>query len=469
MSEAHDARAQTVVASLAASTDWSPDLSRLKLRNGPAAIAADLPVSDIAAGAYGALALAAAELAAARGGSAPTPLVDRRGAGLALAGNEYLTVDGAAPATWGAITGYYRTGDGRHVYLHGNFDHQRDGLLSVFGVADDRAAMAEALLGWTAAEAEDAAQTQGFCCIMHRSRAAWEAHPQCAALAAGPVVAITPGAEAAAAPLRAVTGDGPLSGLRVLDLSRIIAGPMGGRALAELGADVIRISAPDLPFVEGVVIDTGFGKRNAYADLRTADGRATLAALAQEAEVVIDGFRPGALAAKGFDVGDLRRLNPDLVVVELSAFSDVGPWAGRRGYDTYVQAATGFAAIGPDGAPRRLACQPLDYLTGCFVAFAAIRLLIRRAAGGGGGSAELSLARTAIWLWEMADALGPETASPARNATRDDVEAEGRLRRMESAFGVLSALAPPYGFEERPARWDRPSGRLGADPARWSG
>lgn len=469
MNEPADARAQTVVASLAASTDWSPDPSALNVRPGPAAIAADPPVSDIAAGAYGALALAAAELSAARGGPDLTPMIDRRGAGLALAGNEYLTVDGAAPATWGAITGYYRTGDGRHVHLHGNFDHQRDGLLSVFGVADDPAAVAAALLGWTAAEAEETAQARGFCCIMHRSREEWEAHPQRAALAARPVVAITPGAEAAAAPLKTVTGDGPLSGLRVLDLSRIIAGPMGGRALAELGAEVIRISAPDLPFVEGVLIDTGFGKRNAYADLRTADGRATLAALAREADVVIDGFRPGALAAKGFGVDDLHRFNPDLVVVELSAFSDVGPWAGRRGYDTYVQAATGFASIGPDGAPKRLACQPLDYLTGCFVAFAAIRCLMRRATGGGGASAEMSLARTAIWLWEMADALGPEPAPPARNATRKEVEAEGRLRKMESAFGVLSALAPPYGFEERPARWDRPSGRLGDDPARWGG
>ncbi|MEM8755006.1 MAG: CoA transferase, partial [Pseudomonadota bacterium] len=318
------------------------------------------------------------------------------------------------------------------------------------------------------AAAEEAAQAEGFLCIRWRSRAEWEAHPQRAALAAAPGVDFRPGPSGAAAPLRAPAGRAALSGLRVLDLSRIIAGPMGGRALAELGAEAIRVSAPDLPFVEGIVIDTGFGKRSAYADLNTAEGRETLAALVAEADVAIDGFRPGALAAKGFGREEMRALNPDLVHVSLSAFGEVGPWAGRRGYDTYVQAATGFAAAGPDGAPQRLACQPLDYLTGCLVAFAAVRGLSERAEGRGGASADLSLARTAMWLWETADAIGDDPAPPERNATWEKAREEGRLREMESVYGALAALAPPYGFEEIDALWRRPPGRLGADAPRWS-
>lgn len=462
------ARALAVLDALAEETGWTPDVGALTVNDGPAAIATDHPVSDIAAGTFGALALAARAVGAARGLDPFSPVVDRRHAGLALAANEYLTVDGARPATWGEITGYYRTGDGGHVYLHGNFPHQRDGLLDVFAAANDRDSVAAALSRWTAAEAEEAAQARGFCCMMHRSRAAWEAHPQHAALARRPVADIAPRAGAAARALRPPTGSGPLSGIRVLDLSRIIAGPMAGRALAELGAEVLRISAPDLPFVEGVVIDTGFGKRNAHADLAAETGRAALAALARDADVVIDGFRPGALAAKGFGPADFAALNPDIVHVSLSAFSDVGPWAGRRGYDTYVQAGVGLAAPGPDGAPRRLACQPLDYLSGCLIAFAACRLLEGRARGGAGGAAKLALARTAIWFWAMSDRIGPEAAPPPRNASRDTVAAEGRLREMESAFGRLSALGPPYGFREFDAPWARPSGRLGADPAAWT-
>ncbi|MEM8755999.1 MAG: CoA transferase, partial [Pseudomonadota bacterium] len=209
-----------VLSALGDAVGWAPEADRLTLRDGPAAIATSLPVSDVAAGAYGALALAAAELAARRGG-ALTPWADRRHAGLALAGNEYLRVGGAAPETWGSITGYHRCGDGGWVYLHGNFPHQRDGLLRVFGAANDRAAMAAALAKWDAAAAEEAAQAEGFLCIRWRSRAEWEADPQRAALAAAPVVDFMPRPSGAAAPLRAPAGRAALSGLRVLDLSRI--------------------------------------------------------------------------------------------------------------------------------------------------------------------------------------------------------------------------------------------------------
>lgn len=461
------AAARRVLDDIAAGVDWAltgrVNSGSLEIRDGPAAIASLLPVSDIAAGAYGALALAAATLHARRGGDWLCPFVDQRRAGLAMAGNEYLAVNGAAPQSWDPITGCYRCADG-WLYLHANFPHLRDGLLALFGAEATRPALAARLQEWRAAEAEEKAQARGLCAMRLRTPAEWEAHPQRAALAARRLIATRPGGDANLLP---PAGTLPLSGVRVLDLSRVIAGPMAGRALSELGADVLRVSAPHLSFVEPLVIDTGFGKRNACIDLREEAGRATLRALVSSADVIIDAYRPGALAAKGFGAQEARALNPRLVHIGLSAFDTVGPWAGRRGYDSYIQAGTGFTAPDePGAAPMRLACQPLDYLTGCLGAFAAVIGLLRRMEGAGGAAATLSLARTAIWLRDMAGALGPEATPPARNPDRDAVDAEGAIFGTESDFGAVRALAPPYGFKRAALRLGPPR-RLGADAPIW--
>ncbi len=465
------AGARKALGSVLAEAGWAADPAGLEIVDGPTAIAAWPPVSDIAAGADGALALAAAELARIRGGAHPAPFVERRLAGLATAGNEYLTIEKSTPRTWGNITGYHRCRCGNAVYVHGIFPHLRDGLLELFGAEDSRESMSARIAGWTADEAEAAGQSRGLCVVRMRTRAEWEAHPQRTALAATPLIAMK-GVEAASgprAPLHASEpGALPLAGLRVLDLSRVIAGPMAGRALAELGADVLRVSAAHLPAIPALAIDTGFGKRNAEIDLRTEAGRETLRALIREADVLIDGYRPGALAAKGFGAADLARLNPGLTLVEFSAFGTTGPWAGRRGYDTYVQAAVGFTApADPAAAPVRLPCQPLDYLTGCLSAFAAVLGLIRRAETGRGSSAELALARTAMWIWEVADLIGAEPAPPPRNPTLEEVRAEGLIRTMASEFGEIGALAPPYGFDGHRVAWPSPPRALGGDPPVW--
>ncbi|MEM7544644.1 MAG: CoA transferase [Pseudomonadota bacterium] len=436
----------------------------------PTTIASRLPIADIAAAAYGALALAAARYAALTGGPALHPVVDRRLASLAMAGNEYLRIDGETPATWDPLTGYYRCGDGNYVYLHANFPHHRDGLLSLLETSNDRPSMTEALSRWSAADAEEAAQQRGLCCIMLRSRPEWEAHPQRAALAAVPPVRIAPLAGGAATPARTARHrTRPLEGVRVLDLSRVIAGPMAGRALAELGADVIRISAPGLPHIAPLVIDTGFDKRAAYVDLLTPAGCRTLRRLIRDADILIDGFRPGALAAKGFGTDNLTALNPCLTYVTLSAFSDVGPWAGRRGYDSYVQAGIGLTAPDhPGDQPVRLACQPLDYLTGCLSAYGAILGLIAVAEGRGGQIVETSLARTGMWLWEVSDRIGDDPAPPPRNPTFEEAVKDGFIREITSAdHGHIAALAPPHGFQDRPLTWQRASSPLGADAPEW--
>ena len=459
---------KTAFQSVTAAAGYATDFSALSVVNGPSAVAEVLPISDVAAGAYGALAVAAADLHALRGNGTMSPQVNRRLAGLAMAGNEYLRIGAETPASWDPITGYYLCGDGGYVYLHANFPHHRDGLFRVFN-AHDRSAMEATLLRWNAPEAEETAQQAGLCCIMLRDRQSWEAHPQRAALAQMAVIEMATLGNGTDINTKPQGGALPLSGIRVLDLSRVIAGPMAGRALAELGADVLRVAAPDLPHIPPLIVDTGFNKRSTFADLTTPEGRQTLTALIAEADVVIDGFRPDALALKGFGARDIATINPNISIITLSAFANVGPWAGRRGYDSYVQGAVGLTAPKVAGQPPvRLACQPLDYLTGCLSAFAGVVMLIERAkADGGARLAELSLARTAMWLWEMADQIGPEAAPPARNPTWEEAEAEGFIRHLStSSFGEVASLAPPYGFAENNLPWRAPE-PLGASDPSW--
>lgn len=439
-------------------------LRRVEIEPGESAMPGSPPLSDIAAGVYGALAGAAALIHERRGGARLTPFVSHRGAGLALAGNEYLTVNGEAPESWDPITGWYRAQD-EWIYLHGNFPHLRDGLLALFGARNDRASMAARLAGWRADDAERAAQGRGLCAMRFRTATEWRAHPQHAALETQNLIQAAPRPAPPSPPRPA--GAAPLSGFRALDLSRVIAGPMAGRALAELGADVLRVSGPHLPFIEPLIIDTGFSKRNAHVDLREESGRETLRALIRDADVLIDAYRPGALAARGFGAEALAKLNPGLIHVALSAFSAAGPWGGRRGYDSYVQAGAGFAEARRDGPPQRLACQPLDYLTGALAALAAMKGLLGRVDGEGGLSATLSLARTALWLREMEAALGPEPAPPARKPTIAEATEEGLRFFIGSEFGAIGALRSPHGFREEAPRLAPPR-RLGADAPSWA-
>ena len=456
---------QHALASIFAYADWTPSQNDLVVRDTAAGVAGDLPVSDMAAAAYGALALAAADLHQARGGARLVGFVDRGHAGVALTGNDYVRINGQTPDKWGSVTGYFRCADGAYIYCHGQFPHLKNGLLNLFGVSEDRAEMAAAIAQWTADEAEAEGQRRGLCVIKVRDRDVWTAHPQAAALSGKSLVAR--GGVGAPRPLPPA-GASPLSGIRALDLSRVIAGPMAGRALAELGADVIRISSPDLPSLEPLVIDTGFGKRAAFADLKTDTGRAALRRLIAGADILIDGFRPGALASAGFSVDEMMQANPSLTVIDLSAFSDVGPWAGRRGYDSYVQAAIGLTSPKVKGdPPDRLSTQPLDYLAGALCAFGGVLSLLSRGAAGP-KHVEMSLARTGMWVWEMADALPPEPAPADANLSFGALSAAGLIRQMDSDFGVVHALAAPYGFDGRVMEWSGPPKRLGSSAPEWA-
>jgi crotonobetainyl-CoA:carnitine CoA-transferase CaiB-like acyl-CoA transferase len=455
-------RTRAALESILSALQWQdPPLDRLEVTPHENVLPTSLPVGPCAAAALSATGLAAAAIHARRGNAPPRVRVDLRRAALATANADYLRVDGKAVKSWDSITGYYRASDA-WVYLHGNFPHLRDGLLHLLGASNDRDAVAAAVARWCADDIEREAGSRGLCAVRVRRRDEWRAHPQFEAAAAAPLVRIRRIGGAPREP--STSADRPLSGVRMLDLSRVIAGPMVGRTLAEHGATVMLVSGPHLPSLEPLVIDTGFGKLSAALDLRAPVDAQRLHDLAADADVFLDAYRPGSLDARGYTLEALARRRPGIVYVSISAFCQDGPWAQRRGYDTLVCAASGFGYADSD-MPRRLPCQPLDYLTGYLGACGAMVALQRRALEGGSWHVSLSLDRTAAWLWEMTDLLGREARVAAAKPAMHDVEDLCAVTR--SAFGELKHFTPMLDMPGAQPRWARAPVPLGSDPAAW--
>ncbi len=438
-------------------------LAQVALTGPERILPSSFQVGVAAQAAIAAAGLAAAELWTARGGPRQRVGVDARDAALAFLSERHLGIAGRTPpAAWDPIAGVYPTGDGRQVRLHTNFAHHRDAVLRVLGCAPERSAVGAALAGWSAAAFEDAAIAAGGVVAMLRRPEEWAAHPQSAALAGLPLIEIT--RIGAAAPRPWPAGAQPLAGLRVLDLSRVIAGPVAGRTLAAHGAEVLLVSAPHLPLIEWLMIDTGRGKRSAHLDLRDAAGRAALLRLAEDADVFAQGYRPGALQGLGFAPEELARISPGIVVASLSAYGRLGPWAGRRGFDSLVQAATGFNVAEAEAAgvppPRELPCQALDHATGYLMACGIMLARGRQAREGGSWHVQVSLARTGRWLWELGRvADGFDVAAPVPGAA--DLECAA------TPFGDVTGVRHPARLARTPAAWARPAVPPGHDPPQW--
>lgn len=412
-----------------------------------------------------AVAAAAAELWTRRGGGPQDIAVDMRHAALEFLSERFYRVDGQPTARlWDSIAGTYRCGDGRWVRIHTNFPHHRDGILKLLGCAGDRAAVQAALDGWSAADFEEAVAARGLVATMMRDSATWLATPQGAALAEQSLVMLERIGEAPPEPPGAAAR--PLAGLRVLDLTRIIAGPVCGRALAAHGADVLRIASPRLPFIAPLIVDTGRGKLSAHLDLDAEEGRTTLAALLKQADVFVQGYRPGGLAGRGFSPEEAAAARPGIVYVSLSAYGYAGPWAPRRGFDSLVQTASGInhaeaAAAGVEG-PLELPCQALDHASGYLMALGALAALKRRAEDGGSWHVRVSLARSGRWLQSLGRvAGGPACPKP------EPADAAALLEDSDSGFGRLTALRHAAVLSRTPARWQRPAVPLGTHAPVW--
>ena len=263
--------------------------------------------------------------------------------------------------------------------------------------------------------------------------------------------------------LRALAPDHrPLEGVRVLDLTRILAGPVGGRALAAYGADVMLVNSPHLPNIEAIA-DTSRGKRSTHVDLRVAEGREAMDGLLQQAHVLIQGYRPGGLQALGYGAAELARRRPGIVSVSLSAYGNSGPWAGRRGFDSLLQTAMGFnhaeGEAAGDGLPRAMPVQILDEATGYLIAFGASAALWRQQREGGSWHVQVSLAQTAHWL------RGLGRIGNGLDAVRPSLKPY--VETAASGFGILAAVRHCAQLARTPAAYLRPSEPPGYSPAHW--
>src|SRR4051812_2464728 len=412
-------------------------------------------IGETAAAALAATGLAVSDLWEIRTGRPQEVAVDARQATASLRSSHYLKMDDAPVSTErNTIMGTYPAKDGRFSYLHCNFPNHRAAALSVLGVPEDRAAVREAVSKWDALELEEAIIAAKGAGGMVRTMDEWAQHPQAQAIATLPLMEIVKIGDSPPEPLP--DSARPLSGIRVLDLTRVLAGPTCARTLAEHGADVMKITGAHLPNLGYQEWDTGHGKLSAQLDLRAPSDVETLRGLVRQADVFSQGYRPGTLAGRGLSPEELAALRPGLVYVSLSAFGHSGPWASRRGFDTVVQTVSGITARqaeivpGKTEGPQFYPVSAIDYCTGYLMAFGAMVALARRAREGGSWLVRISLAQVGKWIVD----LGEVPAAAARDAPAEFTQAEledwatvtdtpsGRLRHLKPVLHLSET--PPY-------------------------
>src|SRR2546430_14060919 len=360
-------------------------------------------IGETSAAALAAVGLAVSDLWELRTGRRQEIGVDTRQATASLRSGHYMKIDGKPVSTErNTVMGTYPAKNGRWSYLHCNFPNHRAAALGVLGVPEDREAVRKAVAEWDALELEEAIIAAKGAGGMVRTMDEWAKHPQAAAIASLPLMEIVKIGESA--PEKLPDGDRPLSGIRVLDLTRVLAGPTCARTLAEHGADVLKITGAHLPNLGYQEYDTGHGKLSAHLDLRESKDADTLRGLVRETDVFSQGYRPGTLGTRGFSPEALAKVRPGIVFVSLCAFGHVGPWASRRGFDTVVQTVSGITSRqgelfpGTSPGPQFYPVSAIDYPTGYLMAFGAMVALARPVRVGGSLLLRAPLAPTRRWV-----------------------------------------------------------------------
>jgi crotonobetainyl-CoA:carnitine CoA-transferase CaiB-like acyl-CoA transferase len=418
-------------------------------------------VAAAASAALGALGVAVAKL----WGKPQRIGVNARAAAISLRSARYLRVDGKPPPpVWDPMSGFYPVRDG-WVSIHCNFPNHRDAALRVLGTAPDRAKAEAASRGWDGEALEDAVHAAGGCAGFVREEARWLQHAQARAAAAQALIELVRIGDAPPEPLPARSR--PLAGVRVLDLTRVLAGPTCAKSLGEHGAEVLKITAAHLPDSGMADLDTGIGKLSARLDLRNPAEIEALKILARKSDVFAQSYRPGALAARGFSPEDLATLRPGIVCASLNAWGPSGPWRERRGFDSIVQAVSGIAQANGDSAkPRLLPVSAIDYVTGYLMAYGVCVALDRRAREGGSWLVRIALARVGKWIVDRGSL--PESAYRGLPEDLPAAELDELYAEMDAPDGRIRYLKPVLGLSETPPYFSRPPVPLGYHPPRWT-
>jgi len=427
-------------------------------------------IGDTSTAALSAVGLAVSDLWESRTGRRQEVSVDARRATASLRSGKYMQMDGAGVSTErNTVMGVYPTKDGRWSYLHCNFPNHRAAALSVLGVAEDRDAVIKAVAKWNAQDLEDAIIEAKGAGGMVRTMEEWAKHPQAAAITNLPLMEIVKLADSP--PEALPEGSRPLSGVRVLDLTRVLAGPTCARTLAEHGADVMKITGAHLPNIGYQEYDTGHGKLNAQLDLRETKDMETLRGLVSQTDVFSQGYRPGTLGGRGLSPEELAELRPGIVYISMCAFSHMGPWASRRGFDTVVQTVSGITNRqgdlfpGANPGPQFYPVSAIDYLTGYLMAFGGMVALNRRVHEGGSWLVRISLAQVGRWLVSQGEI--PEADLKNIPAEFNPEEIASWSTVSDTPMGKLGHLGPVLSLSETPPRWARTSVPLGHHDPVW--
>ena len=412
-------------------------------------LAARLPAFDLAVHAVSAFATAADAMRVVTGHAPHGVTIAPERIAASFAGDRMFRRDGRPVAGFAELSGFFDVADG-WIRTHANYPHHRARLTDIVELPADcsRAEFARRVATLSGAEVEERAAAGEAIAVRVRTEQEWASSAAGVAAASGALVNVH--ARSDRSSHRATgTASQPLTGVRVLDLTRVIAGPVASRALALLGADVLRIDPPALPEIAWQHLENAQGKRSALLDLRDAGGLERFRTLLTRADILLTGYRPGAVESL---IGDAAGYRPGLIHGRVCAWGHRGPWAGRRGFDSIVQAASGIALVEGDGRPGALPAQILDHASGYLLASGVLDALARRHHDGGGHDVDVSLARTAAWL----------LAAPGRRAEPPVAAAPGPAT-VVTRDGITTARPPLPEFPDYPF----PARAWGADTAEW--
>jgi crotonobetainyl-CoA:carnitine CoA-transferase CaiB-like acyl-CoA transferase len=363
-----------------------------------------------------------------------------------------------------AITQPWATKDGRWVLPHFGLPNLQARMLKLLGCEPHPASVAKAVATWDALDLEAAIDEACVCGGMVRSNDEWLAHPHGRGLATKPIVEITKLGESDPEPLP--TGGRPLSGIRALDLTRILAGPMAARTLAEHGAEVLMVTAERLPQIPEHVLDTNHGKRSCFLDLAQSEDASRLKALVKTADVFSQGYRPGAITKLGFGPEELTALRPGIIYTSINCYGDGGPFSHRGGWEQVAQTMTGLCHEGRTAArphgPALLPGAACDYTTGYLAAYGILLALAKRAREGGSYHVRVSLCRSGMFLYRQGKVGFPGFDLDLSTAELDAIRIESRPKG-----GSLRHLGPILKLSETQPHWSRPTPQLGGDEPEW--
>lgn len=429
-----------------------PPAGPVTVEQSPTYVDSCVEVADFASALMGVLGTTVATLGERRGLGPQKVKIDRRHAALLFNEVAHFFQSGwqfDISPVFTPVNGFFRTRDGREIFFNGAYQHLREGILRFLGCPSEHDAIASRVAQHDAQPLEDELAALGLCAAIKRSPEEWCSHPQGQALAGVKLIElekVADGPKAALAP----AWYRPLERLRVIDFTHVVAGPTIGKLLAEHGADVIHCRFPYQDHILGFDVDTSFGKKTTYVDLRDSADHARVLELVRECDVFVQGFRPGSFARHGLGPQDLAKINPKLIYAEVNGYGFQGPWAERRGWEQLAQVTTGMAVLHSAGRPKSALAPAYynDYGSGCLGALGVMAALLKRAEQGGSWRVRVALAKTSMFGTRFAN----EREKPVPIV---DSELDRYLVDQDSPIGLLTRVAPAVGLDRTPAYVDR--------------